>query len=61
MTLRSIRWRLPLSYAGIALLTVACLGAVLLLALRGYYTRREEAYLTASAVAISVDVGGMLA
>ncbi|MHB0877801.1 MAG: sensor histidine kinase [Anaerolineae bacterium] len=61
MTLRSIRWRLPLSYAGIALLTVACLGAVLLLTLRGYYIRREDEFLTASAVAISADVAPILA
>lgn len=41
----SIRWRLPLTYAGIALLAALVLGAVLLTILRGYYAEREQAYL----------------
>ena len=39
---KSIRWRLPLSYAGIALLAAIALGAVLLATLRGYYASRER-------------------
>ena len=50
---RSIRWRLPLSYAAIALLTVLCLGAVLLTTLLNYYAQRERDYLTANADAIA--------
>lgn len=42
---RSIRWRLPLSYAGIALLAVLALGGVLLITLRNYYEQRERTYL----------------
>jgi signal transduction histidine kinase len=42
---RSIRWRLPLSYAGIALLAVLALGGVLLTTLRNYYDQRERSYL----------------
>lgn len=50
---RSIRWRLPLSYITIALLTVCALGAVLLATLRGYYAQQELDYLTLNAHAIS--------
>jgi signal transduction histidine kinase len=50
---RSVRWRLPLSYAAIALLTVLCLGAVMLTALPSYYSQRELEYLTTNAEAIS--------
>jgi signal transduction histidine kinase len=45
----SIRWRLPLSYAAVALLAVVTLGAVLLLLLGGYYRRQEALYLTRNA------------
>jgi len=41
----SIRWRLPLSYAAIALLAALSLGAVLLTTLRNYYLQRELDYL----------------
>jgi two-component system sensor histidine kinase BaeS len=50
---RSIRWRLPLSYAGIALLVALALGGILLVVLRGYYTQREIDHLTNNAYAIS--------
>jgi signal transduction histidine kinase len=50
---RSIRWRLPLSYAGIALLVALALGGILLVVLRGYYTQREIDHLTNNARAIS--------
>jgi signal transduction histidine kinase len=50
---RSIRWRLPLSYISIALLTVCALGAVLLATLRSYYDQQELNYLTLNAHTIS--------
>ncbi len=42
---RSLRWRLPLSYAAIALVTSLTLGAVLFMTLRAYYQRQEEVFL----------------
>ena len=45
---QSIRWRLPLSYAAIALLTALALGGVLLSVLRGYYVQLEVDYLTSN-------------
>ena len=57
--LNSIRWQLPLSYAGIALLAALALGVVLLSILRGYYAQRELQYLTTTAATIQefVDAG----
>jgi signal transduction histidine kinase len=49
---KSIRWRLPLSYAAIALLTALALGGVLLIVLRGYYAQRERGHLINNARAI---------
>lgn len=49
---RSIRWRLPLTYAAIALIAALALGAVLLITLRDYYAREETAYLRSNARAI---------
>ena len=46
---RSLRWRLVLSYSGIALLAAVCLGVVLLITLRSYYLQREQAYLVDNA------------
>ena len=48
----SIRWRLPLTYAGIALLTALALGGVLLTILRNSYHRQEASYLVANAQAM---------
>ena len=48
----SIRWRLPLTYAGIALLAVLALGAVLLVTLRSYYRQQEMDYLQGNAEAV---------
>lgn len=45
----SIRWRLLLSYAGIALLAAVALGGLLLLTLRSYYDERERDYMRVSA------------
>jgi signal transduction histidine kinase len=56
----SIRWRLPLTYAAIALLTVIALGVVLVTTLRAYYAEREWAYLTGNARAIAEGVTRML-
>jgi len=49
---KSIRWRLPLSYAIIALLVALALGGILLIVLRGYYAQRERAHLINNARAI---------
>ena len=56
----SIRWRLPLSYAAIALLATLALGSVLLLALRGYYLRVERDYLRSNAQAIGFSLAQFL-
>ena len=48
----SIRWRLPLTYAGIALLTALALGGVLLAILRDSYHRQEVSYLVANVQAM---------
>lgn len=57
----SLRWRLPLSYAGIALFAAVCLGVVLLITLRSYYLQREQAYLVDNARAIGEAVVDMAA
>ncbi len=48
VNLHSIRWRLPLSYAGIALLAALALGGLLLVTLRQHYDSLERQYLDAS-------------
>ena len=60
MNLRSIRWRLPLSYAAIALLATVSLGLVLFVILRGYYAGQEQDYLVGNAKEISATVGKMM-
>ena len=52
----SIRWRLPLSYAAIALLTTLALGLVLLLTLRNFYEQQEQQYLQSNAAAIGSEI-----
>lgn len=52
----SLRVRLALSYAGIALLSVAVLGGVLLLVLGQYFRQSEDLYLRAVAERASFDV-----
>jgi len=47
--IQSIQWRLPATYAAIALLTAAALGAALLIPLRGYYLERERNFLQSNA------------
>ena len=58
---RSLRWRLPLSYAAIALLAVLVLGATLLVTLRNFYRQQELAYLTDNATAIAGEIAPLLA
>ncbi len=60
MAPRSIRWRLPLGYAGIALLAVLSLGLVLLLTLRSYYLGQESDYLRSRAEAIGPQLSPLL-
>ena len=45
----SLRYRLPASYAAVALLTALVLGGILLLVLDRYYSQAEQTYLDASA------------
>ena len=52
MNLKSIRWRLPLSYAVIALLAALVLGSVMLLVLNSYYSTLERQYLFGNAEAV---------
>ncbi len=53
MQLMSIRWRLPLSYAAVALVAAACLGAVLFAVVREDYAWQEREYLESSALSFS--------
>jgi len=57
---RSIKWRLPFSYAAIALLAALALGVVLLTIVRGYYAQREIEYLSGNADAMGRLVADML-
>jgi signal transduction histidine kinase len=57
---KTIRWRLPLSYALIALLTTLALGAILLTALQDFYLEQEELYLQQNAAAISEQLASVL-
>ncbi|MBC7809933.1 MAG: HAMP domain-containing histidine kinase [Burkholderiales bacterium] len=59
LLLRSIRWRLPLSYAAIALLATLALGLVLMPILRDYYLQREQEAMSHLATAISLGIGQM--
>jgi len=52
MNRNSIRWRLPASYAIIALLAALSLGSMMLLVLRGYYADQEREYLYGNATAL---------
>lgn len=55
----SIRWRLPLSYAVIALLSTFALGAILLTTLRSYYDQRERDYLQSNVNTIRAAISQM--
>jgi signal transduction histidine kinase len=58
---KSIRWRLPLSYASIALVAALALGVVLITTLRGYYGMIEHEKMVDNAQFISDIVGRMYA
>jgi signal transduction histidine kinase len=60
MNLKSIRWKLSLTYAGIALVTALAMGAVLLLTLRGYYSSQEHFYLEKNARSVSLAIAPLL-
>jgi signal transduction histidine kinase len=60
MNLNSIRWRLPFSYAAIALLAALALGSVMLLVLNDYYAGQECAYLTNNAIGLGPIVETLL-
>ncbi len=60
MIFRSIRSRLALSFAGIALVAALALGAVLLVILQRYYVNQELIYLRGNAQAVSGLVMGMM-
>jgi signal transduction histidine kinase len=55
MRRRSLRWRLALTYAGVALLTAVLLGGILIAVLANHYTRAEDQYLNASAKLVVAD------
>jgi hypothetical protein len=50
----SLRWRLPLSYVVIALVTALVLAGVLLLVLNSYYLQQERRYLVGNASTIGI-------
>jgi signal transduction histidine kinase len=52
---RSLRFKLALTYAGMALLTTVILGGVMVAVLGAYYWRAEESYLKASARIVATD------
>jgi len=52
---RSLRLKLALTYAGMALLTALILGGILLAVLGSYYSRAEQTYLRASAALVAAD------
>jgi len=60
MIFRSIRSRLALSFAGIALIAAVALGAVLLVILQNYYLNQELDYLRGNAQSISKVVVAMI-
>ena len=55
MRAHSLRLRLALTYAGMALLTAVILGGILLAVLGNHYTRAEDDYLRASAKLLVAD------
>lgn len=60
MNRNSIRWRLPASYAVIALLAALSLGSVMLLVLREYYANQEREYLEGNAIALQPIIAQIL-
>ena len=60
MNRNSIRWRLPASYAVIALLAALSLGSMMLLVLRNYYADQEREYLHGNATALQPIIAQIL-
>src|SRR5215510_14515173 len=60
MNRNSIRWRLPTSYAVIALLAALSLGSMMLLVLRNYYVNQEREYLHGNATALQPIIAQIL-
>src|ERR1044071_4300779 len=60
MMFKSIRTRLALSFAGIALVAALALGAVLLTILRDYYSNQELNYLHINAQSVSTVLTAMM-
>jgi len=60
MNRNSIRWRLPASYALIALLAALSLGSMMLLVLREYYADQEREYLHGNAAALQPVIAQIL-
>jgi signal transduction histidine kinase len=54
MNLKSIRWRLPLSYIAIALVAALASGALMLAVLRSYYQQAERNYLVRNVASIAL-------
>ena len=57
---RSIRWRLPLSYAGISILAAVLLGAVLMVTLAGYYRGQERGYVATNAASVASNTATLI-
>lgn len=60
MNRNSIRWRLPISYAVVALVAALALGSLMLLVLRGYYTDQEHQYLEGNALTLQPLIAEIL-
>lgn len=60
MNRNSIRWRLPASYALIALLAALSLGSMMLLVLRSYYADQERQYLEGNAITLQPLIAEIL-
>jgi len=60
MNRNSIRWRLPASYAVIALLAALSLGSMMLFVLQAYYTNQERDYLFGNATALQPVIAQIL-
>jgi signal transduction histidine kinase len=58
--LTSIRWRFPITYAVIALITASVLGGTLLAVLRAYYGEQEQNYLQKNAISIAAAITPIL-
>jgi signal transduction histidine kinase len=60
MKKNSIRWRLPLSYATVALVAAIALGSIMLFVLNRYYAQQEMDYLQANAAVFQTTMEKML-